>query len=97
MSRETPDKWPAALVDAVMRAPTQSLPAWVGADLGAQGYAVARLNKVLPTPDMAARQQERAQFAQWMSAAEGLAYYNHLKDVYKVVIKEPRPTPAIQP
>ena len=97
MSRETPDKWPAALVDAVMRAPTQSLPAWVGADLGAQGYAVARLNKVLPTPDMAARQQERAQFAQWMSAAEGLAYYNHLKDVYKVVIKEPRPTPAAQP
>jgi peptidyl-prolyl cis-trans isomerase D len=64
--------------------------------LGAQGYAVARVNKVLPAPDMAARQQERGQFAQWLGTAEGLAYYNHLKDRYQVVIKEPRPT-ASQP
>ncbi len=98
MSRETPDKWPAPLLDAVMRAPTQSLPAWVGVDLGGQGYAVARLNKVLAPVDMTPRKQERAQFAQWMSTAEGLAYYNHLKDEFKVVIKEPRPAPVgLQP
>ena len=97
ISRATPNKWPAALLEAVMHAPTQSLPVWQGADLGAQGYAVVRVNKVLPAPDMASRQQERGQFSQWLGTAEGLAYYNHLKDRYKVVIKEPRPTPASQP
>mgnify|MGYP006274629267 CR=1 FL=1 len=97
LSRATPNKWPSALLDAVMQAPTSTLPAWLGADLGAQGYAVARVNKVLPAPDLSARQQERTQLAQWMGTAEGLAYYNHLKDRYKVVIKEPRPTTGVQP
>ena len=97
VSRASPNKWPAALLEAVMHAPTQSLPVWLGADLGVQGYAVVRVNKVLPAPDMAARQQERVQFAQWLSTAEGLAYYNHLKDRYKVVIKEPRPNLSAQP
>ena len=91
LSRSSANSWPPALLDAVMHAPTQSLPTWLGADLGAQGYAVIRVNKVLPAPDLAARQQERAQFVQWISTAEGLAYYNHLKERYKVVIKEPRP------
>jgi peptidyl-prolyl cis-trans isomerase D len=91
LTRAAANKWPPALLDAVMLAPAQSLPAWAGADLGAQGYAVVRVNKVLPAPDLSSREQERAQFAQWMSTVEGLSYYNHLKDRYKVVIKEPRP------
>ena len=97
LSRSVPNKWPTALLEAVMHAPTQSLPAWLGADLGGQGYAVVRVNKVLPAPEMTARQQERAQFSQWLGTAEGLAYYNHLKDRYKVEIKEPRPATASQP
>jgi peptidyl-prolyl cis-trans isomerase D len=97
MTRASANKWPPALLDAVMLAPAQTLPAWVGADLGPQGYAVARVNKVLPAPDLSSRQQERAQFAQWMSTAEGLAYYNHLKERYKVVIKAPRPSLGTQP
>ena len=97
LSRATVNKWSPALLDAVMLAPAQSLPAWVGADLGSQGYAVARVNKVLPAPDLAARQQERTQFAQWLSTAEGLSYYNYLKERYKAVIKEPRPAQGAQP
>lgn len=97
MSRANPNQWPSALLEAVMHAPTSSMPAWVGADLGNQGYAVARINKVLAAPDLAARQQERAQFVQWVGTAEGLAYYNHLKERFKVVIKEPRPASAVQP
>jgi len=97
LTRASANKWPPALLDAVMLAPAQTLPAWVGADLGPQGYAVARVNKVLPAPDLSSRQQERAQFAQWMSTAEGLAYYNHLKERYKVVIKAPRPSLGAQP
>lgn len=97
LSRANPNQWPSALLEAVMHAPTSSMPAWVGADLGNQGYAVARINKVLAAPDLAARQQERAQFVQWVGTAEGLAYYNHLKERFKVVIKEPRPASAVQP
>ena len=97
LSRANPNQWPSALLEAVMHAPTSSMPAWVGADLGSQGYAVARINKVLAAPDLAARQQERAQFVQWVGTAEGLAYYNHLKERFKVVIKEPRPASAVQP
>ncbi len=97
LTRAAANKWPPALLDAVMLAPAQSLPAWAGADLGAQGYAVVRVNKVLPAPDLSSREQERAQFAQWMSTAEGLSYYNHLKDRYKVVIKEPRPGLGMPP
>jgi peptidyl-prolyl cis-trans isomerase D len=85
------------LMDAILRADTSVLPVWLGVDLGAQGYAVARVNKVLPAADQSSRQQERAQFAQWMSTAEGLAYVNHLKERYKVVIKEPRPGLGTQP
>ena len=97
LTRAAANKWPPALLESVMLAPAQALPAWVGADLGAQGYAVVRVNKVLPAADLSSRQQERAQFAQWMSTAEGLAYYNHLKERYKVVIKEPAPSQGAQP
>lgn len=94
LTRATPGKWPTPLLEAVMHAPAQTLPAWVGADLGQQGYAVARIGKVMAAPDLAARQQERVQLAQWVGTAEGLAYYNYLKERFKVVIKEPRPTAA---
>lgn len=94
LSRATPGKWPTPLLEAVMHAPVQTLPAWVGAELGLQGYAVARINRVMVASDLAARQQERAQLAQWVGTAEGLAYYNYLKERFKVVIREPRPASA---
>lgn len=89
---------PQALVEAVMQAKTQSLPAWVGADLGPQGYVVARIDKVLP-PDakqLGDVQQVRAQYAQLWAQAESEAYYAALKDRFKVkiVAKPTVATPA---
>jgi peptidyl-prolyl cis-trans isomerase D len=65
----------------------------VGVDLGAQGYAVAKVNRLVPrqTPNEQVAQQERQQYLQWWSNAEGLAYYELLKDRFKVQIKVPRP------
>ena len=44
-------------VAAALRADTATLPAWVGIDLGAQGYSVIKVNKVqarvAPAADMA--------------------------------------------
>lgn len=77
---------PQALVDAVMKAKAQPLPAWVGVDLGQQGYLLARIDKVLP-PDakqLGDVQQVRQQYAQLWAQAEGEAYYASLKDRFKV-------------
>lgn len=86
-----------ALVDAVMQAKVQKLPAWVGVDLGAQGYAVVRIDKVLP-PD--AKQvgdlaRVRQQYAQLWAQAESEAYYSGLKERFKVkLLPQPAAAPA---
>jgi peptidyl-prolyl cis-trans isomerase D len=93
VSRQQGQSVSGPLLDALMRADASTLPAWVGLDLGAQGYAVARIIAVLPRtdPDAAAATQERAQVAQWLSGAESQAYYEVLKERFKVQIKIPRP------
>jgi peptidyl-prolyl cis-trans isomerase D len=95
VSRERGQAVSGALLNAVMGADAQTLPAWVGVDLGAQGYAVVRINKVLPRsePEAAAAVQERAQFTQWLATAEAQAYLELLKARFKVKIKVPRPDP----
>jgi peptidyl-prolyl cis-trans isomerase D len=82
-----------AVMDRVMHADTSKLPAWVGVDMGSQGYAVARINKVLErsVPAGERAKQERAQYAQWVAGAENQAYYAVLKSRYKVQISVPKP------
>lgn len=94
VSREAGQTIKGALLDAALRADTASLPTWVGVDLGGQGYAVVRVNKVLPrtAPDVARAQQERNQFSQLVANAESEAYYQLLKDRFKVQMKVPRPS-----
>lgn len=96
LSRDPAQPIKGALLDAVLRADATTLPAWVGIDLGAQGYAVARINKVLPrtpVPEATAK-QEHAQHAQWLVAAENQAYYNLLKSRFKVQMKVVKPSPV---
>ncbi len=96
VSRDQEQKIPAAVRDAAMRTDTAKLPAWIGVDLGSQGYAVVRVNKVLErnAPTDAAAKQERAQYAQWIAKAEGQAYFEVLKKQYNVQITVPRPAPG---
>ena len=93
LSREGAQTVPAPLLDAVLQADTTTLPVWVGVDLGAQGYAVVRVNKVLPrnAPVPATAEQERKQYTQWVASAENNAYYKMLSKRFKVAIKAPRP------
>lgn len=96
VARDLPLNQPRAVLDAVLGANTDTLPAWTGVDLGAQGYAVAKVNRVVPpeAPEPQLEQQRQQQYAQWWSTAEGLAYYETLKQRFKVQIKAPRPAPA---
>jgi peptidyl-prolyl cis-trans isomerase D len=93
VARDQAHDLPASLLDAVLRADSSKLPAWVGVDLGAQGYAVARVNKLLERAVPAAdrKKQEQGQYAQAWSAAESQAYGEWLKTRYKAQIKVARP------
>ena len=92
MSRDQPQSQPQALLDAVLRADPAKLPAVVGVDLGAQGYAVARVNKIVPreAQDPAKAEQTRQQFAQLWGQAEAQAYLAALKAQFKAEILVPK-------
>jgi peptidyl-prolyl cis-trans isomerase D len=88
VSRANPHELDRTLLDAVLTAPSSKLPAIVGVDLGDQGYAIAKVTKVLgrdPQAMDAARAQ--TQYAQAWGDAESQAYYAALKARYKVEIK----------
>jgi len=96
VSRDQPQNLAPAVLEAVLRADSAQLPQLVGVDLGAQGYAVARVNKRVEraTPAAEVQKQERAQYAQWWMQAESQAYYQLLQQRLKVQIKVPRPVAA---
>jgi peptidyl-prolyl cis-trans isomerase D len=90
VSRSQPQGLPRPALDAVMRADAGKLPVVVGADLGDQGYVVARVLKVEP-PTLSAEEQQQLQalVTNAWAAAEQQAYYNVLKDRLKVEIDAP--------
>ncbi len=82
---------PVAVITAAMSAPAGSdVAAWTSADLGAEGYVVVKVNRVLPreTVDEARASQEREQLLQLWSQAESQAYLQALRAKYKVQILE---------
>ncbi|WP_234263109.1 SurA N-terminal domain-containing protein [Hydrogenophaga sp. NFH-34] len=93
VSRDQPQGVSAAVLRAALSAPATTLPAWAGVDLGAQGYAIVKVEKLLPRSEAEAarRTQERQQYAQWWTTAEAQAYYETLKDRFKVRILVPEP------
>jgi peptidyl-prolyl cis-trans isomerase D len=97
VSRERGQTLQGPLMDAAMQADTSSLPAWVGVDMGSQGYAVVRINKLIARTVVAdeVAQQERAQYAKWVANAESAAYYEELKDRFKVKFNVKPPARAL--
>jgi len=92
VSREQKQQLSDAVIEAALRANSQTLPAWVGVNLGGSGYAVVKVEKILPREAVDASQQsrERLQYMQWWSGAEEASYYRWLKDKFKVEIKASR-------
>lgn len=82
-----------AVVAAAMRAPSASLPSWVGVETGDGAYAVIRVNKIEARVATPANNPtvEREQVAQAWGTAESNAYYDWLRGVMKVQIKVPKP------
>ena len=88
VSRAQPREVQSTVLDAVLKAPAATLPALVGIDLGEQGYAVAKVSKVLGRDPVAAdATRGQSQYAQAWGDAESQAYYGALKSRFKVEIK----------
>ncbi|MES2089154.1 MAG: SurA N-terminal domain-containing protein [Pseudomonadota bacterium] len=85
MSRRLVFSQPPAVLEAALRASDKQLPAWTVVDLGAEGSALVKVNKVLPLQIGPQEVQEtEAQFAGYWGKAEADAYYQSLKRKYKV-------------
>lgn len=95
ISREDTQQLPPKVVDAALRADPATLPTVVGVDLADEGYAVVRVDKIEPAKpqDASIKNVVRQQYDQAWSTAEGLAYYNLLKERLKVRIDVPAPGP----
>ncbi|NEX62852.1 SurA N-terminal domain-containing protein [Noviherbaspirillum galbum] len=75
-------------VQAVMKADASKLPAYVGVDLGNQGYGIYRINKVAQPEkvDAARRQAEQQQIGNAVAQQEMVSYIESLKRKAKVEI-----------
>ena len=74
-----------AVMDAVLRVPEKELPAWKVVDLGPEGAALVKINKVLPTTMSPEESQETyRQFGSYWGKAEVEAYGRALKRQYKL-------------
>jgi peptidyl-prolyl cis-trans isomerase D len=88
VSRAQAKDFSPPLLDAVLRAPTATLPSFIGVDLADQGYAVVKIDKVLGRDPVAAdASRAQSQYGQAWGDAESQAYYAALKTRYKVEIK----------
>ena len=89
VSRAQPHDLPRNVLDAVLKAPVATLPAFVGVDLGAQGYVVAKITKLWGRdPSVADPAKARDQYARIWGDAESQAYYEALKARYKVSVSD---------
>ena len=104
VSRDQLQSLPPKAVESALRTDPTALPQVTGVDLGEQGYAVVKVNRVVSrsAPDAAATKQARAQYAQVWANAENNAYYGLLKDRFKVKMSAPvaavaEPTKPVAP
>ncbi len=95
VSRAQARSLPRPLLDAVLKAPVAALPAVLGVDLGAEGYAVARLTKILGRdPAAGAPAQGQQQYSQAWADAESQAYYAALKQRFSAEVAVAAPVAA---
>ncbi|MFD1709103.1 peptidyl-prolyl cis-trans isomerase [Ottowia sp. GY511] len=98
VSRDQPEGQPPSLVEAALRADPAKLPKLVGVNLGAEGFVVARVDKVVPraseSKEVAAQNLQR--YEQLWALSETVSYYETLKAKYKAKILVPVPASTPQ-
>lgn len=85
MSRRNMYAQPVPVLEAALRIPEKQLPAWTTVDIGAEGVAVVKVNKVMPSELTPMELGEaELQFGNYWGQAEAEAYYRALQRKYKV-------------
>ena len=99
VSRQQPAGLAPKAVEAVMRADASKLPAMVGVDLGAQGYAIYRIAKVSQPAQAnpAQRQADAQQLSQLAGQSELEAFFESLKARSDVEVLKPAAPAESQP
>jgi peptidyl-prolyl cis-trans isomerase D len=99
VSRNDAQGLPPAALAAIFKADSSKLPAYVGVDLGADGYAIYRVNGIEKSEPVAADRLTGAQqqVAQVYAQAEMESYLDALKARSKVKITMPMNATADQP
>lgn len=87
VARNAPQNVAPALLNAVMKAPADKLPAFVGSIAG-DDYVIARISRVeaAPKPDAAAIAGEKSMMERRWAQAEQLAVLQTLREKYKVTM-----------
>ncbi|KAJ8138653.1 hypothetical protein OY671_008135, partial [Metschnikowia pulcherrima] len=76
---------PPSVSDAALRIPEKQSPGWTSVDLGNDGIALLKVNKVSPSEISPQELKEtQNQFGSYWGRAEAEAYYQALKRKYKV-------------
>lgn len=87
LSRAAPAGLPREAVEAILRADSAKLPAFVGVALPGQGWMAVRVDKVLPREPKPDDAQQIAAVGRAWGQAEALAYLEALKTRYKAEVK----------
>ena len=91
MSRRLVFSQPPAVLDAALRMPEKQLPAWQVVDLGDEGFALIKVNKVLPLQIVPEEEKAtQAQFTNYWAKAEAQAYLKALQREYKTKVLKPQ-------
>lgn len=86
VSRAQPGNLPPQVVNAALQTDPATLPAWIGVDLGEEGYAVVRVGRIVGRDAAVAAAGDdaaRKQYAQAWAQAETQAYLEVLKQRFK--------------
>lgn len=88
-------------IEQALLAPTDKLPAFIGLEQGKNGYLVVKVERVIPANEPNQGQSEKdfkidqeqyfSGYNQSLAQAQMKAYYNLLKEQYKVQIRVPKP------
>ena len=100
ISRSRPEGLPPSAVNAIMRAPADKLPAYVGTELENTGYLVAQIvsSKIGEAGSAEQRDAQNRVLAQQAAAADEIAYAEGLKARHNVkILKAEFQKPAAKP
>lgn len=91
ISREQTQQLTSGLIESALRTEASQLPVFVGVDLGAKGFGLIKINKVLKSLPVTDSKNSVGKYANAWTSAESMAYFGYLKSRSKVKFQAEKP------